>query len=622
MEKIRLAGEWTHAKPHKVLDKAGAEFAMVSAVEAKGIVGSDHRHYVLDLVRATPRDANYRQEEFVYAVLRRELITQYVRQKVLDDIFPLPEEKDEKGELVLKKESKRERAERLFRGVFQQPQDKDVSDFSSRYFEALKRVAFNNDVFVPKPFAALPEEGREQDERDVEAIAKYLVETSIPNLVSSFFTLETSALGGEDLVCQLHCHGINLRYLGAIAEAADKKSLAHLVFLSRLEIISRSARHFLDVSLSDLAPLPGLHVGKHSEPPYFGAVLVRFLNGMLGSGALGVNSSEEDMQAAFLMSQQLKEERRMSAKQRRLVLKERASRRPRVNGARLSDDLLAPLNLWQSIRASSAHKYRHELPASFALKKAQKLTLMRSLLRRCGVTVVSREYDFTLAEPLTIEDVLELSPVMKRLELVAADTALALQHAETVFLQGVLPLAYQLANESLQQHAHVYGPVHERTAEVHAFLAMICHQLNDATAAAEYQQKAAIIYELCVGLDDARTARAHMNLALYLRSVGHLEASIVHCQRAIYLMNLLSGGIHPELAGAYLNLSQLYQALGRPMEALKLVERAVQINHEALGETHYQTALRSALNSSFILYFRWGLVFWFFWWDGVDDNYQ
>ena len=48
-------------------------------VECKGIVGSDGRHYVLDVMRLTPRDANF--PDGTTAVLRPELIKNYINNK-------------------------------------------------------------------------------------------------------------------------------------------------------------------------------------------------------------------------------------------------------------------------------------------------------------------------------------------------------------------------------------------------------------------------------------------------------------------------------------------------------------------------------------------------------------
>lgn len=46
-------------KPHSVTTEKGDAVDLLTAVECKGIVGNDGRHYLLDLLRMTPPDLNY-----------------------------------------------------------------------------------------------------------------------------------------------------------------------------------------------------------------------------------------------------------------------------------------------------------------------------------------------------------------------------------------------------------------------------------------------------------------------------------------------------------------------------------------------------------------------------------
>ena len=46
-------------KPHSIQTEKGDVVELLTAVECKGIVGNDGRHYLLDLLRMTPPDLNY-----------------------------------------------------------------------------------------------------------------------------------------------------------------------------------------------------------------------------------------------------------------------------------------------------------------------------------------------------------------------------------------------------------------------------------------------------------------------------------------------------------------------------------------------------------------------------------
>ncbi|KAK6928680.1 CLU domain [Dillenia turbinata] len=71
--KVAEAAKRLHLKEHTVLDGSGNVFKLAAPVECKGIVGSDDRHYLLDLMRVTPRDANYTGPTSRFCVLRPEL---------------------------------------------------------------------------------------------------------------------------------------------------------------------------------------------------------------------------------------------------------------------------------------------------------------------------------------------------------------------------------------------------------------------------------------------------------------------------------------------------------------------------------------------------------------------
>jgi hypothetical protein len=46
-------------KPHSIKTEKGDIVELLTAVECKGIIGNDGRHYLLDLLRMMPPDLNY-----------------------------------------------------------------------------------------------------------------------------------------------------------------------------------------------------------------------------------------------------------------------------------------------------------------------------------------------------------------------------------------------------------------------------------------------------------------------------------------------------------------------------------------------------------------------------------
>jgi len=73
---MKEASQKLHIKEHKIVDEEGKEHTISCPAECKGIVGSDGRFYVLDLIKTTPRDPNFLESST--AILRPELVKIYV----------------------------------------------------------------------------------------------------------------------------------------------------------------------------------------------------------------------------------------------------------------------------------------------------------------------------------------------------------------------------------------------------------------------------------------------------------------------------------------------------------------------------------------------------------------
>jgi protein TIF31 len=59
------------------MDEKGVRKRIAGSIEVKGILGSDKRKYILDLMRLSPRDYNWGGSDGMTCVLRDELIDQF-----------------------------------------------------------------------------------------------------------------------------------------------------------------------------------------------------------------------------------------------------------------------------------------------------------------------------------------------------------------------------------------------------------------------------------------------------------------------------------------------------------------------------------------------------------------
>jgi protein TIF31 len=215
--KVVEAAKRLHLKEHVVLDGSGNPVKLAATVECKGIVGSDDRHYILDLMRVTPRDSNYMGLEHRFCVLRPELVASFVeaestkqatRQKV-------PDASEESNDQVASTSDAKASS----------VEGDDKSEESSaptleENSNSNAEILFNPNVFTEYKLAGSPEEIA-ADEELVKRAGTYLLEMVIPKFVQDLCSLDISPMDGQTLTDALHLHGINVRYLGKVSLQAD-----------------------------------------------------------------------------------------------------------------------------------------------------------------------------------------------------------------------------------------------------------------------------------------------------------------------------------------------------------------------------------------------------------------
>ena len=86
------------AKESTILDGDGNPHTIPGSIDVKGIKGTDKRKYLLDIVRITPRDSNYKGENFTSCLVRPELLRIYQKTKDLEQAIAKINEEKEKQE--------------------------------------------------------------------------------------------------------------------------------------------------------------------------------------------------------------------------------------------------------------------------------------------------------------------------------------------------------------------------------------------------------------------------------------------------------------------------------------------------------------------------------------------
>ncbi|KAK4285521.1 hypothetical protein QN277_002210 [Acacia crassicarpa] len=568
--KVLEAAKRLHLKEHSVLDGSGNVFKLAAPVECKGIVGGDDRHYLLDLLRVTPRDANYTGPGSRSCILRQELITVFCQARAAErsksketspqgaDVTADSQNvTDEKQDL-----SKEEMSEEV----------KEHTSASAEGSDSYEEIVFNPNVFTDFKLAGNPEEIA-ADEENARKVSLYLTDVVLPKFIQDLCTLEVSPMDGQTLTEALHAHGINVRYLGKVAEGT--KHLPHLWDLCCNEIVVRSAKHIIKDVLRD------------TEDHDLAPAVSHFLNCLFGichapGGKLTANNTHSKTPKREHSGHQ------SSGKHSR--------GQARWKGKAFSRKSLAPyMNmsseaLWSDIQEFSMVKYKFELLEG-ARSQVKKISVLRNLCQKVGISIAARKYDLNSPTPFQTSDILDLRPVVKHSVPLCSEAKELVETGKLQLAEGMLSEAYTLFSEAFSILQQVTGPMHREVANCCRYLAMVLYHAGDLAGAILQQHKELIINERCLGLDHPDTAHSYGNMALFYHGLNQTELALRHMSRALLLLSLSSGPDHPDVAATFINVAMMYQDIGKMNTALRYLQEALKKNERLLGEEHIQTAV-------------------------------
>uniref|UniRef100_A0A0D9YXF5 Clu domain-containing protein n=1 Tax=Oryza glumipatula TaxID=40148 RepID=A0A0D9YXF5_9ORYZ len=539
--KVVEAAKRLHVKEHVVLDGSGNPVKLAATVECKGIVGSDDRHYILDLMRVTPRDSNYIGLQHRFCVLRPELVASFIEaestnksttQKVAD----APGESN--GQLATTAEGPAKsdensvpRPDKFDEDSGPRPGTSDDSSATkpAEHNESTAEILFNPNVFTEYKLAGSPEEIA-ADEALVKKVGSYLLDTVIPKFVQDLCSLDVSPMDGQTLTDVLHSSGINVRYLGKVADMI--KHLPHLRGLLSSEIIVRSAKHVVKEILRQSAD--------HDIGPAIAHFLNCFIGNVLAPSTKGsVDSTDTKTQKGHEKTQNQK-----SAKGQKSSLSA-SSKNIVPTFSHLTSD-----GIWSNIKEFAKHKYLFEV-TDYAKTGAKRVAVLRNLCQKVGITIASRKYDLDAAAPFQPSDILNLQPVVKHSVPVCTDARNLMETGKIRMAEGTLNEAYALFSEAFSLLQQITGPMHK----------------------------------------DAANCCRYGNMALFYHGLNQTELALRHMSRTLLLLSLASGPNHPDVAATLINVAMMYQDAGNMSTALRYLQEALTKNERLLGPDHIQTAI-------------------------------
>lgn len=618
-------------KAHPVWDKDGKRFDLEGSMETKGLLGTDGRKYVLDLYRVTPLDISWMEQvgtalsstkdtevdENAYphrmTVLRPELVGAYWNVKMLELIGKAREESAAKK--LKSKSDDTEPTNGAVATTTDEASDKpktngdatviaeDATELDNEKIDfASLSFTLNPDVFTSlEPQTDEEKADWERDEKEVKLACDFLRNTVVPKLLKD---LENGDIGfpmdGQSLTRILHNHGINIRYLGKIAELAVGKKLEALRILVHQEMISRAFKH---VAAKYLRYIP---------IPLATSSISHLLNCLLGTN--------------------------LNSEPKAIVDEELAGLYP---DADLSFQDVTPASLRRDIEHQILIRYRYTIADDWA-SHIKPMQLLRDTALKMGLQLEKKDYQFTtpvsngapavngsvpkengangqsksskkkkktardgspssivsahVVAPTTFVpgDILNITPVIKEASPISVIGAEAFETGKLSIQQGEKKLGMELLLESLSLHEQIYGIIHPEVARIYSNLAMIYYSLEEKDAAVELARKSVIVSERTIGVDSTDTLLAYLNLGLFSHGNGETKLALGYVRHALELWKVVYGPNHPDSITTINNAAVMLQSLKQYHESRLWFEACLETCEGVYG--------KSSINSATLLF--------------------
>lgn len=507
---------------------------------------------------------------------------------------------------------------------------KDIVRRSAAAVRSLKEnefdIRFNPDIFQAGVRHSQGEEEKiifEKEKQLIKDAADFVLAYQIPSLIRDSLDHTSSPIDGVTLTDAMHQRGINMRYLGKLAERLAKiPQLDYFRAIVVVEILCRSAKHVFQ------AYLQSVHLGSSAS------AVAHFLNCFLDPGfgdASNTSTSGAGDAPNTGTSASGAETKKSSKKRKGKNRKSVASTSTATDGNEWM--ALNSVSLWARIRKDAEKHFiwkfaEDESVDSFCeTYPATRVSILRNFCLKVGLQLQLREF---LLDPLppasptaesrdsgnstptatptnavpsrksplapktsifATEDILGMYPIVKHINPKATDAYHFFTSGQAKVQQGLLKEGYELISEALNLLNNVYGAMHPEIAACLRLLARLNYIMGDYGEALCFQQKAVLMTERVLGLDHPHTITEYANLALYCFANGHVTSALRLFYRARYLALLCHGELHPEVGLFDSNIGLILHAVGEFDFALKFLENALELNKRYFGEQSLKTAL-------------------------------
>lgn len=528
-----------HLAEHPVIDEKGTEVKLYTSQETKGLLGADGRRYMLDLYRLNPVDIEFQEKECVekddkpayphkMTLLRPELMSLFwehkFRQWVKAKTEQIKKEKEKEAAKPAAVEGgdagtaeKTEEGEKSVATTAEEAKEQEEQDIKIDINEF--KLTFNPDVFTSAKQPA--NEQTKQDEETIREASKFLIDEIVPSIVLDFASYTVSPLDGDALTKAMHRRGINMRYLGKLAELislSKDKRIEHVHQLAIQEMIIRAAKRLLRKYLVDCSTEETSLCISH----FFNCLLGVSFNAK-PSPVLPEGTNRNDFEWAQLTPATLK-----ALVHQQVLLRFRY---------KLADDAIEQLKFIPALRELCIRvgvqvnvrdyrtaPYTEEERAAFAAEDAaHQATIDRKKQEQSHARGKKSKKQQEISKRPTRrttsfipEDIFNLMPTVKQASSRSVFAEETFEAGKMSIAQGHRQLGLELLLESLALHEQTYGFLHPETSKCYATLAMIYHHSEERESALDLQRKAVISAERTCGVDHPETVHHYVSCVFIL----------------------------------------------------------------------------------------------------------
>lgn len=550
-EKAVSASETSAPRCSTPLEAKEEKVSFTGPVDAKLLRGLDGHVYALDFIRSQPVDCFWIQEE-----LKRDAqsagASQFIhRPELIEHMITQRAELEERAKMIKDMVAKREKGEKV----------EDVTEEQLKQLEAqlpmiettVKTLPTSFDVNCFTPYSATTaavsrdEKGANTaKETDVVVLSNFLVNQMLPMLHEQLKEYSLNNQDGSKIVQLMHSSGVNVRYLGYLAELCCSKGLKEaaatdvdMLRACESEMIARASKQILTVLLSDeeLAAAPAYTVAA-------------FLNA--------------------LVAKKRDDEVCLEALRKKKAGAKTGVKVPEAIARDLAERSITGLGVWAMIRKLVASKFHYtckiwdeKVESAFAPAECDRVMLLRRVCILMGIQLASKKYDMDAACVLEPADIEGFAPRVKYSHTSLLDDSLIqlFQQCSILLSQGQLHLAFACCRQIVITAVSACHMLHPIAIRALTTMASILFSLKDFSGAVRYNRLALRCTERAYGVDSIESAICHSQLSDSLGRAGGLHESILHYKISLDIYLMACSDHSEEIGEIYANLGLLYKQL-------------------------------------------------------------